>query len=410
MEDIENLGQIFVDPTAYADPPSWHAKAARIRAEAPILKVAVDGFAPFWAVTTHADVLEIERHPDIFTNAPLPVLTRQPDSLETGGPAVKTLIQMDGEEHRAHRSVVNDWFKPGSVKRLSRRIGQLASQSVDQMSNLGDRCDFMTDVAVHYPLKVIMAVLGLPESDYPKMLKLTQELFGAEDPDIARVGEDESIVTVVVDFLRYFSQLNADRLANPRDDLASVIAGARINGIPLPDMDTFGFYLIIATAGHDTTSNVIGGALLTLLEHPDQLELLRAEPELITQATDEFIRFVAPVKHFLRTCQRSFTVRDMTFEPGDRVLLSFASATRDEAVFEDPDRLDVRRVSDSNHLGFGFGRHFCLGTHLARSEIRAFYAELLSRLDHIELAGEPSWCRANFVQGPKSIPVAYTFR
>jgi cytochrome P450 len=268
----------------------------------------------------------------------------------------------------------------------------------------------MKDVAVHYPLKVIMALLGLPEGDYPKMLKLTQELFGAEDPEIARVGEDQSILEVVVDFLRYFSELNADRLADPKEDLASVIAGARINGVPLPDIDTFGYYLIIATAGHDTTSNVIGGALLALLEHPDQLKLLRSEPELIPQGVDEFIRYVAPVKHFLRTCNRPFTVRDVTFEPGDRVLLSFASATRDERVFKDPHRLDVRRVSDSNHLGFGFGRHFCLGAHLARTEIRSFYTELLRRLEHVELAGEPSWVMANFVQGPKSIPVAYRFR
>jgi hypothetical protein len=148
---------------------------------------------------------------------------------------------------------------------------------------------------------------------------------------------------------------------------------------------------------------------LALLDAPDQLDLLRSDPGLIPQATDEFIRFVAPVKHFMRTCNRRFTVRDVTFEPGDRVLLSFASATRDESVFKDANRLDVRRVSDTNHLGFGFGRHFCLGAHLARMEIRSFYRELLGRLEHIELAGDPSWVRANFVQGPKSIPVAYEF-
>ncbi|HEY2563371.1 MAG TPA: cytochrome P450 [Acidimicrobiales bacterium] len=405
---VESLGTIFVDPAAYADPVSWHKKAARIRAEAPILKVDVEGFPTFWAVTTHADLLEIERNPEIFTNSPAQVLTRQSASFESENPAVKTLIQMDGEEHHAHRAVVNDWFRPGGIKKLAARIDQLACDSVDHMSSLGGRCDFMKDVAVHYPLKVIMAILGLPEGDYPRMLELTQELFGAEDPDIARVGEDQSILEVVADFLHYFSDLNSDRRANPKDDLASVIAGARIDGKPLPDMDTFGYYLIIATAGHDTTSNVIGGALLALLDFPDQLELLRAEPELTPQAAEEFIRYVAPVKHFLRTCTRRFTVREVTFEPGDLILLSFASATRDESVFNDANRLDVRRVSESNHLGFGFGRHFCLGAHLARLEIRSFYRELLGRLEHIELAGDPSWVRANFVQGPKSIPVAYS--
>jgi cytochrome P450 len=409
MDDLETLGAIFVDPAAYADPVSWHEKAAHIRAEAPILRVEVDGFPAFWAITTHADVLEIERHPETFTNAPLPVLTRLEGSFEAENPAVKTLIQMDGEDHRAHRAVVNDWFKPGSVKNLGAQIDHLAREAVDQMAALGSQCDFMSDVAVHFPLRVILALLGLAESDYPRMLRLTQELFGAEDPDIARVAEDESILEVVMEFLDYFAEVNADRQACPNDDLASVIANARIDGNPLPDMDTFGYYLIIATAGHDTTSNVIGGALLALLDHPDQLALLQARPELISQAADEFVRFVAPVKHFLRTCTEQFTLRDVTFERGDRVLLSFASATRDETVFKDPHRLDVQRVSDSNHLGFGFGRHFCLGAHLARMEIRSFYAELLGRLQHIELAADPSWVRANFVQGPKSIPVAYAF-
>lgn len=406
-ESVESLGTIFVDPAAYADPASWHEKAARIRAESPILKVTSESFPSFWAVTTHADVMEIERHPEIFTNAPIPVLTHIAQDLDTEHPAVKTLIQMDGEEHRSHRAVVNDWFKPGGVKKLSSRVDRLAKESVDHMTVLGGRCDFMNDVAVHYPLQVILAVLGLPEADYPRMLKLTQELFGAEDPDIARVGEDQSIVEVIADFLQYFAGLNADRRAEPKDDLASVIAGARIDGQTLPDMDTFGYYLIIATAGHDTTSNVIGGALLALLDHPEQLELLRAEPELIPQAADEFVRYVAPVKHFLRTCNQRFTVRDVTFEPGDLVLLSFASATRDETVFEDAQRLDVRRPSDTNHLGFGFGRHFCLGAHLARMEVRSFYTELLGRLRYIELADTPTWVRANFVQGPKTIPIAY---
>jgi cytochrome P450 len=323
---------------------------------------------------------------------------------------VKTLIQMDGEDHRAHRAVVNDWFKPGSVKYLGAQIDHLARGAVDQMAALGSQCDFMSDVAVHFPLRVILALLGLAESDYPRMLRLTQELFGAEDPDIARVAEDESILEVVMEFLHYFAEVNADRQACPKGDLASVIANADIDGNPLPDMDKFGYYLIIATAGHDTTSNVIGGALLALLDHPDQLALLQARPELISKAADEFVRFVAPVKHFLRTCTEQFMLRDVTFERGDRVLLSFASATRDESVFKDPHRLDVQRVSDSNHLGFGFGRHFCLGAHLARMEIRSFYTQLLTRLKHVELAGDQCWVHANFVQGPKSIPIAYEFR
>jgi len=155
---------------------------------------------------------------------------------------------------------------------------------------------------------------------------------------------------------------------------------------------------------------VIGGALLALLDHPDQLALLAAEPELVAPAADELIRYVTPVKHFLRTCHEPFTLRDVTIQPGERVMLSFASANRDETVFDDPSRLDVRRTHDANHVAFGFGRHFCLGAHLARMEVRSIFRELFERLEHIELAGEPTWIRANFVQGPKSIPVSYRLR
>jgi cytochrome P450 len=175
----------------------------------------------------------------------------------------------------------------------------------------------------------------------------------------------------------------------------------------LADLDMLGHYVIIATAGHDTTSSAIAGGLLALIEHPDQLELLQAQPELIDNAADEIIRYVSPVKHFMRNCQEQFMLRDVTFEPGDLLYLSFASANRDENVFPDPFRFDVERENASSHLAFGFGRHFCLGAHLARMEIRALFKELLARLDHVELAGTPTWTRAYFVEGPKSIPIRY---
>ena len=407
---IENLGVIFVDPGAYAEPDRWHAAAQRIRDESPVLKVAVEGYPGFWAITKHADVMEIERNPDIFTNAPMPVLSPAAHVDAAAEAPVKTLIQMDGDEHRSHRNIVNDWFKPASVKQLQERIGELARRSVDRMGAMGGHCDFVNDVAVYFPLQVILTILGLPEGDYPRMLQLTQELFGAEDPDIARLGDDESMLDVLVDFMNYFTELTEDRRTHPTGDLASVIANATIDGRALPDLGTLGHYVIIATAGHDTTSSVIGGGLLALLEQPDQLELLRADPELIHNAADELIRYVSPVKHFMRTCQEPFTLRDVTFEPGEHVLLSYASANRDDDVFADPYRLDVRRPNAASHLAFGFGRHFCLGAHLARVEIRALFGELLLRLEHIELEGEPTWIRANFVQGPKKIPVRYRLR
>jgi cytochrome P450 len=407
---VGDLGTIFVDPAAYADPASWHAAAGRIRAESPILKVSVGDYPDFWAITTHGDVMEIERNPDIFTNAPVPTLAPKAALASIADVPVKTLIQMDGDEHKANRHIVNDWFKPGNVKQLQERIESLARGAVDHMEALGGECDFANDIALHFPLQVILAILGLPEDDYPRMLQLTQELFGAEDPDIARLVEDQSMFDVLLDFMNYFTALTEDRRAQPTGDLASVIANARIDGEALPDLSTLGHYVIIATAGHDTTSSVIAGGLLGLIEQPEQLHALQADPDLIHNAADELIRFVSPVKHFMRTCREPFTLRGVTLQPGELVLLSYASANRDETVFPDPFRLDVRRENAASHLAFGFGKHFCLGAHLARLEIRSLYRELLRRLDEVELAGEPSWIRANFVQGPKSIPITYRLR
>jgi cytochrome P450 len=278
------------------------------------------------------------------------------------------------------------------------------------MVALDGECDFVNDVALHYPLQVILSILGLPADDYPRMLQLTQELFGAEDPDIGRMADDAAGLNVLLDFVNYFTQLANGRRELPTEDLASVIANARIDGELLPDLDMLGHYVIIATAGHDTTSSAIAGGLLALMEFPDQFALLQQRPELIDQAADEIIRYVSPVKHFMRNCQAPFTMREVTFEPGDLLYLSYASANRDGEFFPDADRLDVTRDNAAGHVAFGFGRHFCLGAHLARMEIRAIFRELLGRIDRVELAGEPKWTHAYFVEGPKSIPIRYTFR
>lgn len=409
--DLEQLGSIFAEPSAYADPESWHAAAARFRAERPIAKVSSPKFPDFWAITKHADVQAIERDSELWANAPIPAIgprenfERAPEDRQ-----MKTLIEMDGDEHKVHRAIVNDWFKPGNVKKMADRVDELAKHYVDEMAAKGGRCDFARDIAMYFPLQVILSILGLPEEDFGRMLKLTQELFGAEDPDIGRAGEDQTVLTVMLDFVSYFQELAADRRAHPGPDLASVIANAELNGAPLPDMDVFGFYLIIATAGHDTTTNSIAGGLLALIENPDQLALLQSKPELIDSAADELIRYVTPVKHFIRHCQAPCTLRDVTFAPGDIALLSYASANRDDEMFEDPFRLDVTRSNSSGHLGFGFGRHFCLGAHLARMEIRAFFRELLGRFESIELAGEPTFVQASLVSGPKTLPISYRLR
>jgi cytochrome P450 len=405
---------IFTDPRRYLDVDSWHQTAAWLRKHDPIRRVEADGFEPFYALTRHADVIEIERQSDKFLNTMFPVLMTRADSdsLTQGGGTLKTLIHMDGPEHHSYRAVTNDWFKPGNLRRrVEARVAELARKYVDQMMELGGECDFARQIARFYPLQVIMSILGVPENDEPLMLEATQNLLGAEDPDL-RAGQDraQSTNNSVAKFAEYFARVTAARRANATGDLASTIANGEIDDQPLGDLQTFSYYVIVATAGHDTTSSSLAGGLQALIEHPDQLRLLQENPALIDNAADEMIRWVSPVRHFLRYAQEDFTLGATRFQPGDRVLLSYLSANRDESVFENPFRFDVTRANANQHLAFGIGVHFCLGAHLARMELRAFFRELLPRLDSIELASPVEDVAATFVGGPKRVPIRYRIR
>jgi cytochrome P450 len=408
---IEDAGRVFTEPAAYADEERFHQACALLRREAPVARVEVDGFAPFYAVTKHADVMEIERQHDKWLNAPRAILGPQvsDDQQRAAAGTLRTLISMDAPDHPLFRQITAEWFLPKSLSRLDARIAELAKRYVDRMAALGDECDFVTDVAVHYPLYVILSILGLPEDDFPRMLKLTQELFGASDPEMARGTTPAEQLQTIQEFFQYFMALTEDRRANPTDDLASVIANAQINGELLNIFDTFGYYLIIATAGHDTTSSSIAGGLHALLQFPDQLERLRRDPSLVTPAVEEMIRWVTPVKQFMRTATEDYTLRGVAIQAGESVMLSYPSANRDEEVFDHPDLFDVSR-QPNKHLAFGFGAHHCLGAQLARMEGRAFYNELLPRLRAVEITGEVQYIQTLFVGGPKHLPIRYELR
>jgi len=409
----DDRGRIFFEAAAYADDERWHEIAAELRAEGPIHYFEFEGREPFYVALGQPEVMEIEKNSDIFTNEPSSNMAASRISLdEPKEPAmVNTLINMDGDEHKTHRALVNDWFKPGAVRQLDDQIKAQAKRSIDEMQARNGSCDFATDVAMNYPLRVILDILGLDEAEFPRMLRLTQELFGSEDPDFERVGEDDQMMAVIMDVIGLFTGLNAERRANPTHDLATVIANGEINGTPLEDMDTYGYYLIVATAGHDTTSNAIAGGMQALLENPDQLQRMLDDPSLIDAATDEIVRWVSPVKHFMRSCQQDYTLASgHHFKRGDWILLSYPSANRDERVFADPFTFDIDRADADKHLGFGFGRHYCLGAHIARLEIREFFKELFRRLDHIELAGPAEHMASIIVSGPKRLPVTYAFK
>jgi hypothetical protein len=281
------------------------------------------------------------------------------------------------------------------------------------MEARGGECDFVDEVALHFPLRVILEILGVPREDEPRMLKLTQELFGATDPDLRREGGDETpearqliVQATMMDFFNYFTALTEDRRASPREDVASTIANAKIDGQLISTFDAMSYYLIIATAGHDTTSSSTAGAMWALAERPAELAKVTANPALIPGLVDESIRWTTPVRHFMRSAAADTTIRGEAIAKGEWLMLCYPSGNRDEEVFEDPYEFRVDR-SPNRHLAFGYGAHLCLGQHLAKMEMRILWEELLPRLKSVALAGQPKLSEANFVNGPKALPIQY---
>ncbi|MBX3447770.1 MAG: cytochrome P450 [Parvibaculaceae bacterium] len=417
----QETAQTIIDPKAYADGKRVDDAFAWLRREMPFAQAQPEGFDPFWVVTKHADILEVERQNELFHNGdrattltPIEV-DKKVRELMGGSPhLVRSLVQMDNPDHFAYRRLTQSWFMPQNLKKLEARIREIAKGFIDRMADMNGNCDFARDVAFLYPLHVIMEVLGVPEADEPRMLKLTQELFGSADPDLNRSGAEvkdadaalAEIGATVGEFITYFNEMTEDRRACPRDDLASVIANGQIEGKPLGHLEAMSYYIIAATAGHDTTSNTTAGGLWALAENPDQFAKLKADASLIPSYLEESIRWVTPVKHFMRTATADAEVHGQKIARGDWLMLSYPSGNRDEDVFDDPFAFKVDR-SPNKHVAFGYGAHVCLGQHLGRMEMRILWEELLPRLQSVELAGEPKRMQASFVCGPKSVPIRY---
>jgi cytochrome P450 len=421
----DTIDDTLVNPAAFAD-ESIHDAYTKLRAEDPVHWTEPKGFRPFWSITRHADIVAISKANDRFINRERtyisPIEAEEWVKNTTGDTHLfRTLVDLDDPLHMKLRRITNTWFMPQNLKALEPKIAAIAKAHVDHMASLGGACDFVNEVALWYPLRVIMMILGLPAEDENRMLQMTQEIFGPQDPDVVArsriltqgLGGPEAtgnpqvdLFALVQQFFAYFGEVMQDRRANPRDDLATVIAQGTVDGEPIGMLEAISYYAITITAGHDTTSSTASGGLKELVRNPDQLAKLKADPSLIPGAVEEMIRWVTPVKHFMRTCTEDTVVGGKTIKAGDGVALFYWSGNRDEAVFDDPFRFRVDRASNPQ-TAFGNGVHQCLGLHLARMEIRALFAELLPRLDEITLTGEPKLSVANFVSGLKTMPIRY---
>ena len=406
----------LAEPKAFGDLGAIHAMLRRQRREAPVSRVEVEGFPPFWLVTRHDDIKAIEERSDIFLAGPRAILgSSETEEFLLGQfgdrNGLKTLVHMDGEDHRKHRLIAQGWFNRTNIEKLRGQTRQQADRFVDRMAAMGGACDFAADIAFWFPLRVVMSIMGVPEEDDPRLLKLTQQMFGFLDPELG-YGQEKGVSSlgeVIGNFAEYVNELVAERRRRPTDDLASVIANAEIDGAPIDAFKQLSYFIIVTTAGHDTTSASLAWGLDALIDQPEDMARLQRDPSLCATAADEFVRLAAPVSHFLRTPTEDVSVGGQAVKAGETLLLSFMSAARDESVISDPDRATIDRPVNQ-HLAFGHGPHVCLGKHLARMEIEVFLQQLLPRLGRVERAGPVRYVESSFVTGIKSMPIRYALR
>ncbi|MFN3516788.1 MAG: cytochrome P450, partial [Novosphingobium sp.] len=316
--------------------------------------------------------------------------------------------------HKALRAVVFPHVTPRAIRPLEDAIRGIAREFVDHMLSFDGTCDFAQDVAFLYPLRVIMTVLGVPQEDEPFMLRLTQELFNNADPELNRARAElspeemlKSLWETTMELENYFKAVTEKYRANPTSEINSLIANAKINGEYLNHRQLMGYYIIAATAGHDTTSNTTAGAMWALAERPELMKQMQENPDRINAFVEESIRWEVPVKHFMRSAVTDCEIGGQQIKAGDWLMLSYQSGNRDESVWADPFEFRIDREQNPQ-IAFGYGVHVCLGQHLARLEMRILWEELFKRLKSVEMNGQGERTISNFVCGPKHVPIRFT--
>ena len=409
----------LINASAYGQNGVPHELWTHLRKESPVYWYAQRGHTPFWAITKHEDIMEISSQPDIFSNEAGGIIVLNEAQIQSfieggsGSPLaqMKTIITMDPPEHRSYRKVASGYFTPRGVTNLDEIVKSSAAAIFDELPDEGE-VDFIETIAQKHPLRVLATILGINEEQEERLLVITQELFGGEDPDMQRQGEDREAARkeLGMEFYMLFDEIIKDRRACPRDDLATMLANAELSdGCPLGQLETLGYYLIVFTAGHDTTRNALSGAISAFLDHPDQFERLRQDPSLSKSAVDEIVRWTTPVNYMKRQAVQDYELRGQKIKAGEELALFYCSANRDEDVFEDPFTFDIGR-SPNRHLGFGWAEHYCLGAHLAKASMKALTEEMVRRIDWMEPNGERTFISSNFVVGLKTLPVKYKLK
>ena len=385
----------LLDGNFYAAGP--HPAFTWMREHAPVYW---DAGGEVWGVALHDDVLEVSRHPDLFCSGQ----SSRPDA-----PAIPSMINLDDPAHRRRRGLVSRGFTPRRVGNHEAKIRQICRELIDAIAPKG-RCDFVAEVAAPLPMILIGDLLGVEPEDRLMLQRWSDELI-AGTSRTATPEATQAAARAFGEYAEYNRRVVADRRARPRDDLMSVLVQAVIDGEKLSDDDLLQEGLLILVGGNETTRHVLTGGCEALCRHPEQLHRLAADPKRIPIAVEEMLRWVTPIQNMNRTATRDTELRGQQIRAGDKVLLLYPSANRDERVFADPFRFDSAR--DPNpHLAFGFGAHFCLGASLARLELRLLFEELLPRLPDLRLVSDapPRAVPSNFIRGLLRLEVEFAPR
>jgi cytochrome P450 len=412
---IERAVTTLITPQSYARPDRLHRACALLRQRSPLHWVERPGLRPFRAVMRHADIITVEMRSQDFAAGPRTYLASEMSEAVlqrvTGKPqVVRSLTEMDPPDHTAYRGVIQPAFAPPALRALEAWLADWAGEIVDEIAARDSACDFARDVAVPFTFRVIGRMLGTPRADDARLARLAQGFVGAEDP-LRRMAEapGDAIRMAMLELRDYFEAVAADRRARPGDDLASLIANATPHGVPMPHYELISFFILMVTAGHDTTALALSGGLEALLAQPDQFARLRERPELLDSAVEEMLRWTSPVRHFMRTATRDTELNGQPIRTGEALALFFHSGNRDETVFEQANSFKIDRKPNP-HIAFGRGAHICMGLQLARMEMRALLSELLRRTEQIVPAGRPRRVQSAFIGGVTALPIRIVFR
>jgi cytochrome P450 len=411
------LSPVAVDSINISDPEFWkgsrqHRESvfATLRREAPVkffpeIPLANFPVGPgYWALTKHDDIWHVSRNPELFCSGKgsnIADLTVELNEF------FGSMISMDDPKHVRLRTIVSKGFTPKEITRIEEYVKNKAKSIVDKvLAKYGpnEEFDFVDNIAAPFPLQIICEMMGIPESDERQILDWTNVILGAGDPDFG--GTIENLINVALEMFAYAQALGEARLANPTDDLTSVMMHSIVDGDRMSSQEFGSFFILLVVAGNETTRNAISHGLLQLTEHPDQKAAWYGDFETKTKgAVEEIVRWASPVIHFRRTATRDTEIRGVKIKEGEKVVMWYNSGNRDEEIYENPHQFNIARSLAPAQVGFGAGGpHFCLGANLARREIAVMFDEIRRRLPNLVVTGEPAYLQSNFINGIKRMP------